>query len=156
MHTGERVMSRPSLGAWVTYGLGTENRNLPGFVALGPGPIIEGARQYGASFLPAAYQGTFVSNFDQPLKNLAGPEQRDQQRRALNTLARLNELCDGLTEAALRARIGRTVEVLDENGGYGRARDGFRVKWGTPAEPGRLRKVRIVGTMKRTLLGECQ
>jgi tRNA-2-methylthio-N6-dimethylallyladenosine synthase len=70
-------------------------------------------------------------------------------------LARLNALCDGLTEDAMRARVGRTVEVLDENGGYGRARDGFRVKWGTPAEPGRLRKVRIVGTMKRTLLGEC-
>ena len=70
-------------------------------------------------------------------------------------LARLNALCDGLTEDAMRARVGRTVEVLDENGGYGRARDGFRVKWGTPAEPGRLRKVRITGTMKRTLLGEC-
>ena len=70
-------------------------------------------------------------------------------------LARLNALCDGLTQDALDARVGRTVEVLDENGGYGRARDGFRVKWGTPAEPGRLRKVRVVGTMKRTLLGEC-
>ncbi|RLS75024.1 MAG: DUF1501 domain-containing protein, partial [Planctomycetota bacterium] len=43
MHTGERVSSRPSLGAWVNYGLGSENRNLPGFVAIGPGPIIEGA-----------------------------------------------------------------------------------------------------------------
>ncbi|MDE2510415.1 MAG: tRNA (N6-isopentenyl adenosine(37)-C2)-methylthiotransferase MiaB [Elusimicrobia bacterium] len=70
-------------------------------------------------------------------------------------LARLNALCDGLTEDAMQARVGRTVDVLDENGGYGRARDGFRVKWGVPAEPGRLRKVRVVGTMKRTLLGEC-
>lgn len=69
-------------------------------------------------------------------------------------LARLNELCDGLTEAAMRARVGTTVEVLDETGGYGRARDGFRVKWGTPAEPGRLRRVLVTGTMKRTLLGE--
>ena len=60
MNTGERVATRPSLGAWVTYGLGTENQNLPGFVAVGPGPLIEGARQYGAAFLPAAYQGTFV------------------------------------------------------------------------------------------------
>ncbi|MDB5345109.1 MAG: hypothetical protein JWP89_3486 [Schlesneria sp.] len=92
MHTGERVSSRPSLGAWVTYGLGTENRDLPGFVAIGPGPIIEGARQYGASFLPAAYQGTFVSNLDQPLKNLAGSAAPDQQRRDLDALARLNEL----------------------------------------------------------------
>ena len=70
-------------------------------------------------------------------------------------LARLNALCDGLTDAALRARVGRTVEVLDESGGYGRTRDGFRVKWGTPAAPGRLRTVRVTGTMKRTLLGEC-
>ena len=62
MNTGERVATRPSLGAWVTYGLGTENQNLPGFVAIGPGPLIEGARQYGAAFLPAAYQGTFVSD----------------------------------------------------------------------------------------------
>lgn len=70
-------------------------------------------------------------------------------------LSRLNALCDGLTEAALAARVGRDVEVLDENGGYGRARDGLRGKWGTPAEPGRLRSVRVVGAMKRTLLGEC-
>jgi tRNA-2-methylthio-N6-dimethylallyladenosine synthase len=71
-------------------------------------------------------------------------------------LSRLNALCDGLTEAALQARVGRTVEVLDENGGYGRTRDGFRVKWSGPGEPGRLRAVRITGTMKRTLLGECE
>ena len=70
-------------------------------------------------------------------------------------LARLNALCDGLTDAALKSRIGRTVEVLDENGGYGRTRDGFRVKWGVPASPGRLRQVHVTGTMKRTLLGEC-
>lgn len=92
MHTGERVSSRPSLGAWVTYGLGTENRDLPGFVAIGPGPIIEGARQYGSSFLPAAYQGTFVSNMDQPLKNLTGSTSKHQQRRELDALAGLNEL----------------------------------------------------------------
>jgi tRNA-2-methylthio-N6-dimethylallyladenosine synthase len=71
-------------------------------------------------------------------------------------LSRLNALCDGMTEDAMRSRVGRALEVLDENGGYGRARDGFRVKWGTPAEPGRLRTVRITGTMKRTLLGECE
>ncbi len=107
MHTGERVSSRPSLGAWVTYGLGTENRNLPGFVAIGPGPIIEGARQYGASFLPAAYQGTFVSNLDQPLRNLAGPTARDQQRRELDSLARLNELHRAIRpdDSRLSARI---------------------------------------------------
>ena len=107
MHTGERVASRPSLGAWVTYGLGTENADLPGFVAIGPGPIIEGARQYGASFLPAAYQGTFVSNPDQPLKNLRAPSAPGRQRRELDVLARLNERhrTDRADDGRLSARI---------------------------------------------------
>jgi hypothetical protein len=93
MNTGERVASRPSLGAWVTYGLGTENQNLPGFVAIGPGPLIEGARQYGAAFLPAACQGTFVSDLQNPIRNLrndrVGP---GRQRQELDALRRLNEL----------------------------------------------------------------
>ena len=93
MNTGERVFPRPSLGAWVTYGLGSENENLPGFLAIGPGPLIEGARQYGASFLPAAHQGTFVSDVDHPLKNLANPRlSSETQRRDLDALARFNEL----------------------------------------------------------------
>ncbi|HWB07654.1 MAG TPA: DUF1501 domain-containing protein [Pirellulales bacterium] len=93
MNTGERVFSRPSLGAWVTYGLGTLNQNLPGFIAIGPGPLIEGARQYGASFLPAAFQGTFVSNVKQPMRNLENPHLGPgQQRRELDALVRLNEL----------------------------------------------------------------
>ena len=93
MNTGERVFSRPSLGSWVTYGLGSENENLPGFMAIGPGPLIEGARQYGASFLPAAHQGTFVSDPDHPIRNLANPRvAAAQQRRDLDALARFNEL----------------------------------------------------------------
>ncbi len=70
-------------------------------------------------------------------------------------LARLNAVCDSFAEAALDARIGRTVEVLDENGGYGRTRDGFRARWDGPAQPGRLRTVRVTGKSKRTLRGEC-
>ena len=70
MNCGDSVLPRPSVGAWVTYGLGSENQNLPGFIAIGPGPLIEGARQYGAAFLPAAYQGTFVSDLKTPIRNL--------------------------------------------------------------------------------------
>lgn len=93
MNTGERVFSRPSVGAWVTYGLGTENQNLPGFIAIGPGPIIEGARQYGSSFLPAAYQGTLVTNLTEPLRNLASTQvSRARQRQELDALSRLNSL----------------------------------------------------------------
>jgi hypothetical protein len=93
MNTGERVFSRPSLGAWVTYGLGSENLNLPGFVAIGPGPLIEGARQYGASFLPAAYQGTFVSDLKNPIRNLKNPQVGPaRQRQELDALRELNRL----------------------------------------------------------------
>jgi hypothetical protein len=92
MNTGERVASRPSLGAWVTYGLGTENQNLPGFIAIGPGPLIEGARQYGSSFLPAAFQGTFVSDLQNPIRNLKNSQVgTDRQRRELDALQQLNE-----------------------------------------------------------------
>ena len=91
MNTGERVATRPSLGAWVSYGLGTENQNLPAYLAIGPGPLIEGSRQYGASFLPAAFQGTFVSDLEHPIRNLkngrVGP---DRQRRELDALKQLN------------------------------------------------------------------
>jgi hypothetical protein len=62
-------------------------------MAIGPGPLIEGARQYGASFLPAAHQGTFVSDLDHPIRNLANPKvAAAQQRRDLDALARFNEL----------------------------------------------------------------
>jgi hypothetical protein len=108
MNTGERVASRPSLGAWITYGLGTENQNLPGFVAIGPGPLIEGARQYGASFLPATYQGTFVSDLKNPIRNLnKDRSDQDRQRRNLDALRRLNDLHrEGRAEdSRLSARI---------------------------------------------------
>jgi hypothetical protein len=108
MNTGERVSSRPSLGAWVTYGLGSENQDLPGFMAIGPGPLIEGARQYGASFLPAAYQGTFVSDIRQPIRNLKNPTVAlARQRLELDALARLNHLHaeDRREDSRLEARI---------------------------------------------------
>jgi len=112
MNTGERVASRPSLGAWVTYGLGTENQNLPGFVAIGPGPLIEGARQYGAAFLPAAYQGTLVSDLKNPIRNLkndrVGPQ---RQRRELDALRRLNELHG--EERPEDSRLGARIESFE-------------------------------------------
>jgi hypothetical protein len=108
MNTGERVATRPSLGAWVTYGLGTENQNLPAFIAVGPGPLIEGARQYGAGFLPAAYQGTFVSDLRNPIRNLRNDRvPPDRQRRELDVLRRLNDLhrADRADDSGLNARI---------------------------------------------------
>jgi hypothetical protein len=108
MNTGERVSSRPRLGSWVSYGLGSENQNLPGFIAIGPGPLIEGARQYGAGFLPAAYQGTFVSDLRRPIGNLKNPRiGLGRQRKELDALAKLNRLhAEGRREeSGLEARI---------------------------------------------------
>jgi hypothetical protein len=108
MNTGERVATRPSLGAWVTYGLGSENQNLPGFIAVGPGPLIEGARQYGAAFLPAAFQGTFVSDLKNPIKNLKNTlVTAPRQRTELDALRLLNEmhLKDRPDDSRLSARI---------------------------------------------------
>jgi hypothetical protein len=70
---GDQAFSRPSIGSWVTYGLGTENANLPGFVVIAPKGPPGGATLWSSSFLPATYQGTWVTNFSQPVANLADP-----------------------------------------------------------------------------------
>ena len=69
MFTGEQVFSRPSLGSWLLYGLGSENQDLPGFVAICPSG--GDAALWGSSFLPAAYQGTRVADLAHPIANLA-------------------------------------------------------------------------------------
>src|SRR5712691_6885446 len=56
MNSGEKVPGRPSMGSWVTYGLGTENQNLPGFVVLCPGAPVIGSQLWSATFLPAVFQ----------------------------------------------------------------------------------------------------
>ena len=60
LHTGTDNFIRPSVGSWVSYGLGTENNDLPGFVSIGPSPTHGGPRNYGAAFLPAQHQATTV------------------------------------------------------------------------------------------------
>jgi len=94
MNTGSILAGRPSLGAWVTYGLGTENQNLPAFVVLldeakePPG----GSRVWGTGFMPATYQGTRFRNGSSPILHLASPETiaKTQQRNKLDFLAQLN------------------------------------------------------------------
>jgi hypothetical protein len=94
MNTGSQFAGRPSLGGWVTYGLGTENENLPAFVVMqeGPGRVINGARNWGAGFMPAVYQGTMMQKEGPPFANLSPPQQvaNAQQRRELDFLASLN------------------------------------------------------------------
>jgi len=63
MNTGANVIGRPSMGSWITYGLGSQNSNLPGYVVLVPSqPITIGSPLWSSAFLPAIYQGTYVKN----------------------------------------------------------------------------------------------
>lgn len=113
MHTGSDTFVRPSMGSWITYGLGTENQNLPGFVTICPTLAHGGVRNWGSAFLPAAYQGTPLGNASVPsdqaqvryIKN--AKLTRDVQRTQLDLLAELNgdHLDDSGPDQALEARL---------------------------------------------------
>ncbi len=94
MNTGSILMGRPSLGAWVSYGLGTENRNMPAFVVMpDPGGWPKGgAPAWGNGYIPAAYQGTVVKGSRAPIEHLATPPgvSAAQQRRTLDFIAESN------------------------------------------------------------------
>jgi hypothetical protein len=92
LHTGARIASltRPSLGAWLLYGLGTENQDLPGYVTINPSPNFGGAINYGTAFLPAFYQGTRITDTGH-LPNLKRGQQAILQRHQLDFVQRLNQ-----------------------------------------------------------------
>ena len=92
MCTGEQAFSRPAMGSWLVYGLGTENQNLPAFVVVSPAAVFQGAQLWASSFLPSAYQGTLVRDLKNPIANLGGSGTANRQRRKLNALAKLNRL----------------------------------------------------------------
>ncbi len=97
MNTGDIQPGRPSMGSWVTYGLGTENQNLPGFVVLCPGVPVVGPPLWNSTFLPAVYQGTHIPNNESdPLKLIQYIHNQrlnpTQQREQLDLLAKLNRL----------------------------------------------------------------
>lgn len=108
MCTGEQAFSRPSMGSWLTYGLGTENQNLPGFVVVSPAAVFQGAQLWASSFLPSAYQGTLIRDLRNPIANLEAPgNDMARQRRTLDALRQLNEFHkEGkANESQLDARI---------------------------------------------------
>ncbi len=94
MNTGSPLAGRPSLGSWVSYGLGTENANLPAFVVMqdNPAPVINGPRTWGAGFMPAVYQGTRLQGGREPLAHLHPPPSVGEARQEarLGFLNRLN------------------------------------------------------------------
>lgn len=93
MNTGWARVGRPSIGSWVTYGLGSENENLPAYMVMLDGPIKSGSPAYGAGFLPAMYQGTVLRDQGPPILNIKRPDQisENQQRHLLDLLRENNE-----------------------------------------------------------------
>ncbi|WP_439630585.1 DUF1501 domain-containing protein [Gemmata sp.] len=118
MNCGEARQPRPSLGSWVTYGLGSESRNLPGFVVMCPGgyPIVT-TQNWRSAFLPGVHQGTYIDSQHTRVEQLVahirnadlGP---DRQREQLDLVAALNDkhLRDRAGDPQLEARI-RTFEL---------------------------------------------
>jgi hypothetical protein len=93
MNTGSILAGRPSMGAWVTYGLGSSNSNLPTFVILtDAGEVVGGPKNWSSGFLPASYQGTLFRREGTPILDLAPPKAigNDQQRGRLDLLNALN------------------------------------------------------------------
>ncbi len=94
MNTGSGQFGRPSMGAWVTYGIGSESRDLPGFVVLQSGPRGPrgGAVNWGSGFLPTTYQGVPFRGSGDPILNLSNPEgvTAERQRQTIDAVRDLN------------------------------------------------------------------
>jgi hypothetical protein len=117
MHTGASNLVRPSVGSWVTYGLGSENQNLPGFVTICPPRAHGGVQNYSSAFLPTAFQGTAIGNVDVPIAQAAIPflnnpdMSRERQRRQLDFIQRLNR--DHLANAQRDPNIEGLIESFE-------------------------------------------
>jgi hypothetical protein len=153
MNCGEARLIRPSMGSWLTYGLGSDNQNLPGFIAMCPGgyPIQE-TQNWQSAFLPGAYQGTYIdtrhTDVDKLIENIRNTSlPLTEQRRQLDLLRQLNERHQERRQhdAQLEARI-QSFELayrmqMD-------ASDAFDVS----REPKHIREMYGPGTQARQIL----
>ena len=105
MHTGSFTFARPSIGAWVSYGLGTENKNLPSFVAVAPRAPYAGTQTWGSDFLPGCHQGTHIVPGPTPIANI--------QRRAGSAGLQSLEL-EMVAESNRRHLEARVVDAMLE------------------------------------------
>ena len=107
VHSGRILMGFPSLGAWVTYGLGSESENLPAYVVM---PQPEGTPEggtpcWGPGFLPAVHQGTVFRSGANPIMHLKSPVAPDRQRRTLDLLQKMNQMDTEPLDSEMAARI---------------------------------------------------
>jgi hypothetical protein len=113
MNTGSVLMGKPSVGAWVSYGLGTENADMPAFVVLpDPGGGLKGGPPaWGSGFLPATYQGTTMRAGSSPILHLQSPQGSTRQRATLDLIQQMNhehaarhaQTADSVLDARIRA-----------------------------------------------------
>jgi hypothetical protein len=144
LHTGTALASlvRPSMGAWLLYGLGTENQDLPGYITINPPPDVGGATNYGNAFLPAHFQGTRISDAGY-VPNLKGQTPLSLQRKQLDLLQAMNrdlavtpgapEAVEGVIqsyELAFKMQ-GKVPELLDIFKEPRKLLDAYGVKPGT-------------------------
>ncbi|MBI5757416.1 MAG: DUF1501 domain-containing protein [Planctomycetales bacterium] len=153
MNCGDGRLPRPSFGSWLTYGLGSENQNLPGFVVMCPGgyPIVA-THNWRSAFLPGAYQGTYVdtqhTDVDKLIANIRNTQlPRDEQRRQLDLVRKLNEehLARRHRDAQLEARL-QTFELAFRM--QSEASNAFDIS----REPEALKKLYGENTIGRQLL----
>jgi len=143
LHTGSAnaALTRPSMGSWLLYGLGTENQDLPGYITINPSPNFGGAVNYGSAFLPAVYQGTRTTD-DGYLPNLRAAENAGLQRKQLDLIQAMNhdfaatpgapDPVDGIIESyelAFRMQ-GKVPELLDISREPQSVRDAYGIKPG--------------------------
>jgi hypothetical protein len=153
MNCGHGRLPRPSFGSWTTYGLGSENQNLPGFIAMCPGgyPIVA-TRNWRSAFLPGAYQGTYIdtqhTDIDKLIANIRNSRlSRDEQRRQLDLVRRLNRRHRDARgdDGPLESRI-ESFELAFRM--QGEASEAFDIS----REPGYVRESYGAGTHGRQLL----
>lgn len=112
MHTGSFAFARPSLGAWLSYGLGTINQNLPSFLVLAPQMPYAGTQVWASDFLPGAHQGTRVVPGTEPIANLKRRVASDRRQRIeLDALARLNQ--DHLASRQLDSQLLTRIQSFE-------------------------------------------
>ena len=153
MNCGDGRLPRPSFGSWLTYGLGSENQNLPGFIVMCPGgyPIVA-THNWRSAFLPGAYQGTYVdsqhTDVDKLIANIRNTNlPLEEQRRQLDLVRKLNEehLARRQRDAQLEARL-QTFELAFRM--QSEASDAFDIS----REPEALKKLYGENTIGRQLL----
>lgn len=143
LHTGTAIVSltRPSMGAWLMYGLGSENQDLPGYITINPPPNFGGVANYGSAFLPAHFQGTRINDTGY-LPNLKPQVERTLQRKQIDLIQAMNrdlaaspskpDQLDGVIESYELAfkMQGKVPDLLDISSEPEHVREAYGVKPG--------------------------